>query len=61
MPRLHSRPAVRPARARCAGAGGRTVKHGTGRYARATGSGRATFSEDAANRHRMTLVGRIAG
>jgi hypothetical protein len=38
-----------------------TVKHGTGRYARATGSGQATFSEDAANQHRMTLIGRIAG
>ena len=38
-----------------------TVKHGTGRYARAAGSGLATFSEDAAKQHRMTLVGRIAG
>jgi hypothetical protein len=36
------------------------VTHGTGRYAGATGSGLATFSEDAANRHLMTLVGRIA-
>jgi hypothetical protein len=35
-----------------------TVKHGTGRYARAIGTGLATLSEDAANRHRMTLVGR---
>lgn len=35
------------------------VKYGTGRYARATGSGHATFSEDAARHHRMTLVGRI--
>jgi hypothetical protein len=38
-----------------------TVKHGSGRYARATGSGQATFTEDAANHHRMTLIGRIAG
>ena len=38
-----------------------TVKRGTGRYAHATGGGLATFAEDAANRHRMTLVGRIAG
>ena len=37
-----------------------TVKHGTGRYAGATGGGLATFAEDAANHHRMTLVGRIA-
>jgi hypothetical protein len=37
-----------------------TVKHGTGRYARAAGAGLASFSEDAANHHRMTLVGRIA-
>jgi hypothetical protein len=37
-----------------------TVKRGSGRYARATGSGQAVFSEDAANRHRMTLIGRIA-
>lgn len=38
-----------------------TVKRGTGRYARATGSGQATLTEDAGNHHRMTLVGRIAG
>ena len=37
------------------------VKDGSGRYARATGGGQATFSEDAANHHRITLVGRIAG
>jgi hypothetical protein len=36
------------------------VTHGTGKYARATGRGLATFTEDAANRHLMTLVGRIA-
>jgi hypothetical protein len=35
------------------------VKYGTGRYARATGSGHTSFSEDAARHHRMTLVGRI--
>jgi hypothetical protein len=37
------------------------VVHGTGRYAATSGAGQATFSEDAGNRHRMTLVGRIAG
>lgn len=37
-----------------------TVKRGTGSYARATGTGQASFSEDAANRHRLTLVGRLA-
>src|SRR4051812_30067537 len=37
-----------------------TVKHGTGAYSRASGSGLATFSEDAADHDRMTLVGRIA-
>jgi hypothetical protein len=37
-----------------------TVRHGSGSYARAYGSGDATFLEDAANHHRMTLVGRIA-
>jgi hypothetical protein len=37
-----------------------TVKRGTGAYAKAHGSGLATFSEDAADRERMTLVGRIA-
>ena len=35
------------------------VTHGTGAYAGATGSGLVTFAEDAAKRHRMTLVGRI--
>jgi hypothetical protein len=38
-----------------------TVKRGTGRYARAAGSGQALLTEDAGNHHRMTLVGRIAG
>ena len=37
-----------------------TVKRGTGRYAHASGAGLATIAEDAANRHRMTLVGRIS-
>ena len=37
-----------------------TVRYGTGSYAHASGSGQATFLEDAANHHRMTLVGRIA-
>ena len=37
-----------------------TVRYGTGSYAHAYGSGQATFLEDAANHHRMTLVGRIA-
>jgi hypothetical protein len=36
------------------------VTHGTGAYAGATARGLATFSEDAANHHLMTLVGRIA-
>ena len=36
------------------------VTHGTGRYAKAHGRGLATFSEDAADHDRMTLVGRIA-
>jgi hypothetical protein len=36
-----------------------TVKHGTGRYARAGGGGVASFTEDAAKHHRMTLIGRI--
>jgi hypothetical protein len=35
------------------------VKYGTGTYAGAYGSGLATFSEDAAKHHRMTLIGRI--
>ena len=37
-----------------------TVKHGTGSYAGARGSGLASFSEDAADRDRMTLIGRIS-
>jgi hypothetical protein len=37
-----------------------TVKHGTGAYAKARGSGVATFLEDAADHERMTLIGRIA-
>lgn len=36
-----------------------TVKRGTGEYARASGSGLASLTEDAANNHRMTLIGRI--
>lgn len=36
-----------------------TVAHARGSYAGARGSGLAGFSEDAANHHRMTLVGRI--
>lgn len=36
-----------------------TVKHGTGAYSHARGSGLATFAEDAADRDRMTLVGDI--
>lgn len=36
-----------------------TVKHGTGAYANARGAGLATFSEDATDRDRMTLVGHI--
>jgi hypothetical protein len=36
------------------------VKYGTGKYARAHGSGLASFSEDAADRDRMTLIGRIS-
>jgi hypothetical protein len=36
------------------------VRYGTGKYAGATGSGLASFAEDAAKHHRMTLVGRIA-
>ncbi len=38
-----------------------TVRRGTGRYAGAEGSGLASLTEDAANRHRMTLIGRIYG
>jgi hypothetical protein len=37
-----------------------SVKHGTGVYAKAQGHGLATFSEDASDRDRMTLVGRIS-
>jgi hypothetical protein len=37
-----------------------TVRYATGRYAHASGSGQATLLEDAANHHRMTLVGRLA-
>ena len=37
-----------------------TVKHGTGAYAKAHGRGLATFSEDAADHDRMTLIGRIS-
>ena len=37
-----------------------TVKRGSGSYAGATGDGLASFSEDAANHHRMTLIGRVA-
>jgi hypothetical protein len=36
-----------------------TVKRGTGVYSRATGAGLASLSEDAANHHRITLIGRI--
>jgi hypothetical protein len=36
------------------------VRYGTGRYAGASGGGQASFLEDAANHHRMTLIGRIA-
>ena len=37
-----------------------TVEHGTGSYRHARGHGLATFSEDAADRDRMTLIGRIS-
>jgi hypothetical protein len=37
-----------------------TVKRGSGRYAGATGRGLASFSEDAAKHHRMTLLGRVS-
>ena len=37
-----------------------TVSYGTGTYAGARGHGLATFSEDAADHDRMTLVGRIS-
>ena len=36
-----------------------TVNRGHGYYAHARGSGLATLSEDSANRHRLTLIGRI--
>jgi hypothetical protein len=36
------------------------VKRGTGRYAGAGGTGLASFTEDAAGHHRITLIGRIA-
>ena len=36
-----------------------TVRHGTGTYAGATGSGLASFSEDANDNDRMTMIGRI--
>jgi hypothetical protein len=36
------------------------VKHGTGAYAKAKGSGLAVFAEDASDRERMTLIGRIS-
>jgi len=36
------------------------VKHGTGSYAGASGAGLASFSEDAADHDRMTLIGRIS-
>ena len=36
------------------------VKHGTGMYAKARGSGLASFSEDATDRERMTLIGHIS-
>ena len=36
-----------------------SVKHGSGAYANARGAGLATFSEDATDRDRMTLVGHI--
>jgi hypothetical protein len=36
------------------------VKHGTGAYEKAKGSGLASFSEDATDRERMTLIGRIS-
>lgn len=36
------------------------VKHGTGKYAGARGSGVATFLEGADDHERMTLIGRIA-
>jgi hypothetical protein len=37
-----------------------SVKYGTGAYAGARGAGLASFSEDAADHDRMTLIGRIS-
>jgi hypothetical protein len=37
-----------------------TVKYGTGSYGGARGSGLASFSEDAADHDRITLIGRIS-
>ena len=36
------------------------VLYGTGRYSQASGRAIATFTEDAANHHRLTLIGRIS-
>ena len=36
------------------------IKHGTGAYSKASGSGMATFSEDASDVEHMTLIGRIS-
>ncbi len=36
-----------------------SVAHATGSYAGATAAGLASFSEDAAHHHRMTLIGRV--
>ena len=36
------------------------VLRGTGAYKRATGHGLASFTEDAADREQMTLIGRIS-
>ena len=36
------------------------IKHGTGAYSKASGSGLATFSEDASDVEHMTLIGRIS-
>jgi hypothetical protein len=38
-----------------------TVTHASGSYAGASGTGLASFSEDASNHHRMTLIGRVWG
>jgi hypothetical protein len=35
------------------------IKHATGSYAGLTGSGQASFFEDAAKHHHMTLIGRL--